>query len=759
MLQEKQDRDAIVSSAMGIASEEERDAYIAQACGDDDDLRRQVEERVAAHLQGGGKDEPARSYEDDTPDLEQATASNTEGREPPPSRIGPYKLLKPVGEGIAGVVFQAEQQEPVRLMVALKLIKEGLDWRQILARFEAERDALTLLEHPNTAKLLGAGTRQSGQPYFVREWVEGVPITKYCDDHQLSPKQRLELFVPVCQAVQYAHQKGILHGDLKPSNVLVAGQGGKEGSAVPKILDFGMAEALRRRPGEGTSAAVFPGGKPEYLSPEQADANVQDMDSRSDVYGLGVLLYELLTGTTPLPRERLKDVPGAEAARLVREEEIPPPSKRLSESKDGLASVSAQRKTKPEALVNEVRGPLDCLVMKALEKDRARRYATANDLARDIQRYLAHEPMEACPTDAKSRFWQTAHEHPRALAGMAVLLVLLLIAGLGGVGLAAWSWHKEGQAQKAEQEAVKKQEKADKAADEAKGKLQQTEAARKATAKERDQAQQAEKAARSAEDDAKAVLAFVKDRLLSANRPTDVSISEAFWTGGQGKDVTLRKAVDKAEPQVAQAFADRPLAEASIREMLGLAYLNLGEPALAVKQYQRALDLSEAMLGVNHPDSAECRNKLAVAYRLANRAAEAGQLFNQNVKSPAYASALAARGAVLLSEKKPSEAELKLRAALSIRQKIQPDDWTTFEAKSLLGEALLEQKKYIDAEPLLLSGYQGLKEREAKIPSPEKVHLKEALKRLVRLYETWDKPDKAAQWRKELEATKPAPKS
>jgi tetratricopeptide (TPR) repeat protein len=335
----------------------------------------------------------------------------------------------------------------------------------------------------------------------------------------------------------------------------------------------------------------------------------------------------------------------------------------------------------------------------------------------------------------------------------------LLIAALGGTGLAWWSWREAGQARKAEQEAARKQEETEKSADDAKGRLRQSEAARKATAKERDQAQEAERTARRAEDDTRAVLAFLKDRLLSAGRPADVSLADAFWAAGQGKDVTLRKAVESAEPQVAQAFAERPLAEASIREMLGSAYLDLGEPARAVKQYQRALELREAMLGVNHPDSADCRNKLAVAYRLAGRTTDAGQLFDQNRQSPAYASALAVNGAVLLAQKKPAEAELKLRAALSIREKIQPDEWTTFETKSMLGQALLDQKKYADAEPLLLSGYQGLKEREAKIPSQDKGRLTEALDRVVRLYEAWQKPDDATRWRKEREAGKNPTKS
>ena len=371
MVKEEQDRDTIASSAIGIASAEERDAYIAQACGNDAKLRRQVEEQVALYVQADSQEEPARAADAGTPSpehpMEQAAASRAEGREQPITRIGPYKVLKQIGEGVAGIVYQAEQQEPddlvvsatsaaqvagiafqanqqepVRPMVALKVIKEGMDWGQIVARFEAERPALSVLDHPNIAKVLAAGTRQSGQPYFVTEWVDGVPITRYCDDHQLSPRERLELFVPVCQAVQYALQKGVIHGDLKPSNVLVATQDGKP---VSKILDFGVAKAVGRRPIESSSSAGpgGPGGQPEYMSPEEADDTVLDVDTRSDIYSLGVLLYELLTGTTPLTQERLRNVSITEALRLIREEEPPPPSKRLVESKIGLAVVAEKR--------------------------------------------------------------------------------------------------------------------------------------------------------------------------------------------------------------------------------------------------------------------------------------------------------------------------------------------------------------------------------------------------------------------------------
>jgi tetratricopeptide (TPR) repeat protein len=336
--------------------------------------------------------------------------------------------------------------------------------------------------------------------------------------------------------------------------------------------------------------------------------------------------------------------------------------------------------------------------------------------------------------------------------------MLLLLYAVAATALVVWELRKEEQARNMEQEAIQKQEKAEKAAAEYQGFLREAVEARKDAVKALDHAKEAEKAALRSQEDTKAVLVFLKDKLLSAGRPAGVSLTEAFWAGGQGKNVTLRQAVDTAESQVAAAFADRPLNEASIREILGWAYLNLGEAARAVPQYERAFALWEALLGVNHPETAACRNQLAVAYRLAGRTAEASRLFDLNPNSPAHASALAARGSILLFQKKPDEAELKLRECLTIRQKIQPDDWTTFETKSLLGEALLDQKKFADAEPLLLSGYEGMKQRESTIPSQDKTtRLTRALERLVRLYEAWGQKDKAMKWRKELgtpEATK-----
>jgi hypothetical protein len=339
---------------------------------------------------------------------------------------------------------------------------------------------------------------------------------------------------------------------------------------------------------------------------------------------------------------------------------------------------------------------------------------------------------------------------------MALAILVLLGAAVAGAAIVFGARREEELARRAEQQAARQEDQAKKAAADAKGQLLQADAERKTVASERDRALAAEQAARRSQQETQAILDFLKKKLLSAGRPGDMSLNEAFWAGGQAKDLTLQKAVDLAEPQVAESFIDRPMGEAAVRELLGLTYLNVGQSAQAVKQYQRALALREAMQGGENPETAACRNQLAVAYRLANRSDEAGRLFDRNPSSPAHAQALAVRGAVLLAQKDPADAELKLRESLAIRQRTQPDDWSTFDTQSLLGEALLEQKKFTEAEPLLLSGHQGLKQRRDSIPVQDRARLTGSLERLVRLYDAWPKQDKAETWRKELEAARAA---
>jgi serine/threonine protein kinase len=328
-----------------------------------------------------------------------------------------------------GTVYMAEQTQPVKRLVALKLIKAGMDTRQVLARFGAERQALALMDHPNIARVLDAGATETGRPYFVMELVKGVPITRYCDDRRLTLRERLELFVPVCQAVQHAHQKGVIHRDLKPSNILVAQY---DGRPVPKVIDFGVAKATGPRLTEQTLYTEFGSvvGTLEYMSPEQAELNQLDIDTRSDVYSLGAILYELLTGSTPLGPERLKAAAFVEMLRVIREEDSPRPSARLSTTEE-LPSIAACRQVEPRKLSALVRGELDWIVMKALEKDRNRRYDTANGLALDVQRYLADEPVSACPPSARYRFRKFARRHKAAVLSAGIVVLVL---GLGIIG-------------------------------------------------------------------------------------------------------------------------------------------------------------------------------------------------------------------------------------------------------------------------------------------------------------------------------------
>jgi tetratricopeptide (TPR) repeat protein len=424
-------------AALAVAPAE-RAAWLERECGPDAELRRRVELMLAAH------DTPQslldRLAPAAAPPGGATGAFAAEGAECPSSAeheevgaviAGRYKLVEEVGEGGMGTVWMAQQSEPVKRLVALKVIKPGMDSKQVMARFEAERQALALMDHPHIARILDCGTTAGGRPYFVMELVKGVPLTRYCDEHRLTPRQRLELFIPVCQAIQHAHQKGIIHRDIKPSNVLVALYDGKP---VPKVIDFGIAKATGQQLTERTLVTGFGAvvGTLEYMSPEQAELNQLDIDTRSDIYSLGVLLYELLTGSTPLTRKRIKEVALLEVLRVIREEEPPRPSTRLAESKDTLPSISAQRHTEPAKLTKLVRGELDWIVMKALDKDRNRRYETANGFAMDVQRYLADEPVQACPPSAWYRFRKFARRNKTRLAVAGLILFFMAVLGGGG---------------------------------------------------------------------------------------------------------------------------------------------------------------------------------------------------------------------------------------------------------------------------------------------------------------------------------------
>jgi WD40 repeat protein/serine/threonine protein kinase len=414
------DEAAIFNVARQKQEPEARRLYLDRACGADQHLRARIEALLRVHeLEPGFLESPA------VPTRAGTAPLVSEG---PGSQIGAYQLVEQIGEGGFGVVFRAEQQQPLRRTVALKVLKPGMDSRAVIARFEAERQALALMDHPNIARVLDGGETASGRPYFVMELVKGVPLTRYCDEQRLTLRERLRLFVDVCRAVQHAHQKGIIHRDLKPTNVLVTAY---DGQPVPKVIDFGIAKALGPQLTDQTFVTGVGSivGTPEYMSPEQAEFNARDIDTRADIYSLGVILHELLTGTTPLTRERLEQASISEVLRAIREEDPPKPSARLSTLKNSLASIAAQRKLEPALLIRMVRGELDWIVMKALDKDRSRRYATANGLARDIERYLQDEPVEAGPPSVWYKVRKLAGKH-RTLLGTAGAFALLLTAGI-----------------------------------------------------------------------------------------------------------------------------------------------------------------------------------------------------------------------------------------------------------------------------------------------------------------------------------------
>jgi serine/threonine protein kinase/tetratricopeptide (TPR) repeat protein len=586
----------LFAAALDAGTPAEQAAYLDRVCGADADLRARLEALLRAHQEAGGF--LAGSVTVDAPPR----------REGAGTVIGAYKLLQQIGEGGMGTVFMAEQTQPVQRKVALKIIKPGMDSRQVIARFEAERQALALMEHPNIARVLEAGTTDSGRPYFVMELVKGVPITRYCDEHRLTPRERLELFLPVCQALQHAHQKGIIHRDLKPSNVLVAEYDDK---AVPKVIDFGVAKATGPKLTEHTLftelGAVV--GTLEYMSPEQAKLNALDIDTRSDIYALGVLLYELLTGTTPFERKRLQQAAFDEVLRVIREEEPPKPSTRLSTA-ETLPTVAANRGMEPKKLSGLVRGELDWIVMKALEKDRNRRYETANSFALDILRYLHDEPVLAGPPSAAYRLRKFARRHKGLLLTGAVVLLALLV-GIVGTSL-GWL------------EAQQQRDAADRARGEEAAQRQAAETQRDRAMKAEAKALEQEQEARQAEKELRAVLSYFQDTVLAAARPKDQE-------GGLGADATIKAAVDAAEPRIAAAFQEQPLVEAQIRSTLGTTYFYLGDAKRALRQFERSRALFEATLGAEHPETLTSMDNVASAYRGVGRYDDAVRLYEKTL--------------------------------------------------------------------------------------------------------------------------------
>jgi eukaryotic-like serine/threonine-protein kinase len=426
-MSEPTNREETIFDAVSQLPPEQRAEHLRQACGSDEELRRRVEALLQAHEQAGGfMAEPA------APAARPTIVLTIPPSEKPGDKIGRYKLLQQIGEGGCGVVYMAEQEEPVRRRIALKVIKLGMDTKSVIARFEAERQALAMMDHPNIAKVLDAGATDNGRPYFVMELVRGIKITDYCDQNKLSTDERLGLFTQVCHAIQHAHQKGIIHRDIKPSNILVTLH---DGVPVPKVIDFGIAKATQGRLTDQTLFTAFEQfiGTPAYMSPEQAEMSGLDVDTRSDIYALGVLLYELLTGRTPFDPKELMQAGLDELRRTIREKEPARPSTRLSTMMDAdLTTVAQHRHAEPPKLIHILSGDLDWIVMKSLEKDRTRRYETANGLAMDIQRYLTNEPVTARPPSTVYRLQKLVRRNKAAFAtigtGLAALILGLVLS-------------------------------------------------------------------------------------------------------------------------------------------------------------------------------------------------------------------------------------------------------------------------------------------------------------------------------------------
>ena len=512
--------------------------------------------------------------------------------------IGPYKLMEKIGEGGFGLVFVAEQTEPVKRKVALKVIKPGMDSKQVIARFEAERQALAMMDHPNIARVLDAGTTETGRPYFVMELVRGIPITDYCDQNHLTPAERLELFVSVCHAIQHAHQKGIIHRDIKPSNVLVTSHDGKP---VAKVIDFGVAKAIHQHLTERSIYTQFAQmiGTPLYMSPEQAEMSGLDIDTRSDIYSLGVLLYELLTGSTPLERKRLAQAAYDEIRRAIREEDPQRPSDRLSTS-ETLPSLAASRKTEPARLSRMLKGELDCIVLKALEKDRTRRYETASGFARDIQRYLSDEVVEARPASTGYRLRKfIARNKGQVIAALIVFLALL--AGIGGT--------TGGLIEAKRQELIAREEA------EAKEHARRAEAEQRSIAEEhRTKAEQAKVQVETAlqeSNEARRQSDAVTSYLVKLLRSADPRMN--------GRDVRLADLLDRAPVELDANFPDSPKIKAQLLTAIGHTYEGLSLFANGAAMHEKALPLRLSVLGRDHPDTLNTMMHLADCYRASGR--------------------------------------------------------------------------------------------------------------------------------------------
>jgi len=620
------DEETIFAAALALPPEE-RAACLDQACGGDSALRHRVEVLLNSHAADAFLEEPAAPVASHTLRIFPPVS------ERPGDRIGRYKLLQQIGEGGCGVVYMAEQDEPVQRRVALKVIKLGMDTKQVIARFEAERQALALMDHPNIAKVLDGGATETGRPYFVMELVRGIKITEFCDHNNLPTRERLELFMQVCRAIQHAHQKGIIHRDIKPSNILVTIN---DGVPVPKVIDFGIAKATQGRLTDKTLFTAFEQfiGTPAYMSPEQAAMTSLDIDTRSDIYSLGVLLYELLTGKTPFDSKELLEAGLDAMRRTILEKEPERPSTKLSTMVEGELTITAKRHhTEPPKLLSSVRGDLDWIVMKCLEKDRARRYETANGLASDLQRHLDQEPVTACPPSNVYRFQKLVRRNKLAFAAAAAVAASLLM----GLGISTWMFFQE-------------------------------RAAKQEQARLRLQAEAQEQKAQTEAQKSDQVAEFLKEMLKG------VGPSVAL-----GRDTKmLQEILEKTVQRFDKYFTNQPEVRAELEGIIALTYWDLGEPAKSEKMYREALDIWRKLFGNEHPKVAGSLYGLGTVLE-GREDAEAEKVYREALairrkllgdESPEVGDSVHRLGAMLDNQGRREEAEVLFREALTIRKKV-----------------------------------------------------------------------------------------